>query len=269
MTTQPIWTRQYDKLPVAVYETNEAMGKAAALDMSVILQRALAERGEANLILATGNSQLTFLHALKQIPGIDWAAIRVFHMDEYIGIAPQHRASFPLFLRTHFFDSVKPRAFYPVPGGAENVEAACREYEALLYEYPADAVALGIGENGHIAFNEPPAQFDDPLWVKVVDLDEVSRRQQVNEGHFDSLDEVPKQAITLTIPALLAAKRMLCLAPETRKADIVRACLLEPIDPARPASILRQQGHARLYFDRDSAAKLDSIRFIINRWTCL
>lgn len=257
MSIQPIWTRQFDKLPVAVYESNEALGIAAAHDMSLILQQALAERGEANLILATGNSQLTFLHNLKQIDGIDWGAIRVFHMDEYIGIDPQHRASFPLFLRTHFFDSVKPRMFYPVPGEAADVESACRDYEALLREYPADAVALGIGENGHMAFNEPPAQFDDSQWVKVVNLDEISRRQQVKEGHFDRLDDVPKQAITLTIPALLAAKRMLCLVPETRKADIVRACLTDPIDPARPASILRQQGHARLYLDRDSAAKLD------------
>ncbi|MEO8611362.1 MAG: glucosamine-6-phosphate deaminase [Chloroflexota bacterium] len=257
MTIQPIWTRQYDQLPVAVYENNEALGRAAAHDMSAILQAALAERGEANLILATGNSQLTFLHTLKQIEGIDWAAVRVFHMDEYIGIDPQHRASFPLFLRTHFFDSVTPRAFYPVPGGADDVDAACREYEALLREYPADAVALGIGENGHIAFNEPPANFDDPKWVKVVELDDISRQQQVNEGHFDRLEDVPTQAITLTIPALLAAKRMLCLAPEKRKAQIVWACLLEPVDPMRPASILRQNGHARLYLDRDSAAKLD------------
>jgi glucosamine-6-phosphate deaminase len=257
MTIQPIWTRHYDELPVAVYENNEAMGRAAALDASRILQAALVERGEANLILATGNSQLSFLRTLKQIGGIDWATIRVFHMDEYIGIDPQHRASFPLFLRTHFFDSVQPRAFYPVPGGAENVQAACQEYEALLRQYPADVVALGIGENGHIAFNEPPAQFNDPVWVKVIELNEISRRQQVNEGHFDRIEDVPRQAITLTIPALLAAKHMLCLAPETRKADIVRACLLEPIDPLRPASILRRVAHARLYLDRDSASKLD------------
>ncbi|MBZ0287172.1 MAG: glucosamine-6-phosphate deaminase [Anaerolineae bacterium] len=257
MTIQPLWTRQYDQLPVSVYESNAAMAEAAAHDMCALLQSALSERGEANLILATGNSQLTFLHTLKQIDGIDWSAIRVFHMDEYIGIDPDHRASFPLFLRMHFLDGVKPRAFYPVPGGADDVEAACREYAALLRTHPADAVALGIGENGHIAFNEPPAPFDDPEWVKVVDLDDVSRMQQVKEGHFDRLDDVPKQAITLTIPALLAAKRMLCLVPETRKADIVRACLLEPIDPMRPASILREQDHARLYLDRESAAKLD------------
>jgi glucosamine-6-phosphate deaminase len=256
MAIQPIWTRQYDQLPVAMYDSNEAVGKAAADDMAAILRAALAERGEANLILATGNSQLTFLHTLKQLPGIDWSAIRVFHMDEYIGIDPTHRASFPLFLRKHFFDVVQPRTFYPVPGGADDIEAACCEYEALLRQYPADAVALGIGENGHIAFNEPPAKFDEPAWVKVVELDDISRMQQVKEGHFDNFDEVPKQAITLTIPALLAAKRMLCLAPEARKADIVRACLLEPVDPMRPASILRHNRHARLYLDRDSAAKI-------------
>lgn len=259
MTIQPIWARQYNQLPVVMYDSNEALGKAVADDMVAILRAVLAERGEANLILATGNSQLTFLHTLKRLPGIDWSAIRVFHMDEYIGIDPTHRASFPLFLRTHFFDIVKPHGFYPVPGQTHNSERACREYEALLRQYPADAVALGIGENGHIAFNEPPAKFDEAAWVKVVELDAISRMQQVKEGHFDSFDEVPKQAITLTIPALLAAKRMLCLAPEARKADIVRACLLEPVDPLRPASILRHNSHARLYLDRDSAAKLDAV----------
>jgi glucosamine-6-phosphate deaminase len=178
-------------------------------------------------------------------------------MDEYVGIDQKHKASFPRFLREHILDAVQPHAFYPVPGQAEDLPRACREYEALLRAHPADLVALGWGENGHIAFNDPPyALFDDPVWVKVVELAEASRQQQVGEGHFASLEEVPKHAITLTIPALLSAKTMLCIVPEARKAEAVRACLKEPISEDRPGSVLRKATHARLYLDTDSASLL-------------
>ena len=256
MVPKPVLTTSYDRLPVAVYESNQDMGLAAALDARDIINRAVAERGSANIILATGNSQLTFLHALRALEGIDWSKIEVFHMDEYVGIDPNHRASFPLFLREHILDAVGPRALYPVPGQAEDIEKACREYETLLRQHPADMVALGIGENGHIAFNDPPAVFDDPVWVKVVGLVETARRQQVGEGHFDSLEEVPTHAITLTVPALLAAKAMLCIVPEERKAEAVRACMKEPISEDRPGSVLRQVRHARLYLDEDAASRL-------------
>jgi len=253
----PLKTATYDKLPVAIYASNEALGQAAALDAREIINQAIAARGEASLILATGNSQLTFLAALRQLEGIDWAKVRVFHMDEYLGIDPTHRASFPLFLKKHFLEYVTVAAFHPVPNRPEDIEQACRDYEALLKAHPVDLVALGFGENGHLAFNDPPyAFFNDPVWVKVIELAEASRRQQVGEGHFDSLDEVPRQAITLTIPALLAAKHVLCLVPEARKAAAVRACLTEPVSEDRPGSILRQVAHARLYLDPDSAAKL-------------
>jgi glucosamine-6-phosphate deaminase len=254
---RPLRTLQIDKLPVAVYASNQEMGQAAAWDARSIIDEAIQERGVANIILATGNSQLTFLHALRDIPGIDWSRINVFHMDEYVGIDPNHPASFPRFLREHILDAVQPRAFYPVPGQQVDVEKACRDYEVLLREHPADLVAMGFGENGHIAFNDPPfAKFDDPVWVKVVALAEASRRQQVGEGHFHSLDEVPTHAITLTVPALLAPRRILCMVPEARKADAVRACLLEPVSEDRPGSVLRTVEHARLYLDVDSAAKI-------------
>jgi len=247
----------YDQLRVAVYENNADMGLAAALDAREVIQRAIAQKGEAHIILATGNSQLTFLHTLRSLEGIDWSVVDVFHMDEYVGIDPQHPASFPRFLREHILDAVKPRAFYPVPGQAKDLEKACGEYQALLKQHPADLVALGWGENGHIAFNDPPdARFDDPAWVKVVELAEASRKQQVGEGHFRSLEEVPVHAITLTIPALLAAKVMLCIVPEARKAEAVRACLKEPVGEERPGSVLRGASHARLYLDKDSASKL-------------
>ena len=190
-----------DSLRTSIYATNAAMGEAAADEARDIIAAAIKAKGRANVILATGNSQLTFLTALRTLPGIDWKAVNVFHMDEYVGIDPTHPASFPLFLRTHILDAVKPGMFYPVPSQAAYAELACRDYEALLRAHPADLCAMGIGENGHIAFNDPPfADFDDPVWVKVVKLDERSRRQQVGEGHFKSLAEVPTHAITLDHP---------------------------------------------------------------------
>lgn len=259
---KPITTKQIDNLPVAVFETNEAMGLAAALDASNIIKQAINDKGQANIILATGNSQLSFLKAISKLEGIDWSKVNVFHMDEYLGIDPEHRASFPRFLRLHFFDYVKlnnakEAVFFPIAGQPDNVEAACRDYENLLRAYPADMVALGYGENGHLAFNDPPyAKFDDPVWVKVVALDEMSRKQQLGEGHFDALAEVPTHAITLTIPALLAAKHVLAIVPEARKAEAVRACLSEAISEDRPGSVLRRVTHAKLYLDKDSAGKL-------------
>jgi glucosamine-6-phosphate deaminase len=254
---KPLLTRQFQQLPVRIYGTNQEVGMAAALEARQILSRAIETNRNVNVILATGNSQLSFLHALRELPGIDWAKVRIFHMDEYVGIDPDHPASFPRFLREHFVDHVHPAAFYPISGQADAVQSTCREYESLLRRYPADLVALGWGENGHLAFNDPPyAKFEDPHWVKVVELDEMSRKQQVGEGHFRALTEVPKQAITVTIPALLAAENILAIVPEARKAEAVRACLTEPISEMRPGSILRRVNHAQLYLDQDSAALL-------------
>jgi glucosamine-6-phosphate deaminase len=254
---QPTKTLTFDQLPVRIYASNEAMGRAAGLDARDIIAHALAQRGEANIILATGNSQLTFLRALRQLAGLDWSRVRVFHMDEYVGIAPDHKASFPRFLRDHFLDYITTRAFYAIPSQPPDVARVCADYADRLRAYPADLVALGWGENGHMAFNDPPyAKFDDPEWVKVVKLADASRRQQVGEGHFAALDEVPTHAITLTIPALLAARQMLCIVPEARKALAVRQCLIEPVDESRPGSVLRTIDHARLYLDEDSAAGL-------------
>ncbi|MFN8496004.1 MAG: glucosamine-6-phosphate deaminase [Caldilineaceae bacterium] len=257
MSVAPLKTAQIDHLPLSIYPSNQALGEAAAHDARHIIQTAIAARGAANIILATGNSQLTFLHALRDLDGIDWSKVTVFHMDEYVGIDPNHPASFPLFLRTHILDKVQPAKFYPVPSQVADVDKACQTYAQLLQEHPADLVAMGWGENGHIAFNDPPyADFDDPVWVKVVALAEASRRQQVGEGHFPTLNDVPTHAITLTIPALLAPKRILCIVPEARKAEAVRACLTQPISEDRPGSILRTVSHAQLYLDTASAALL-------------
>ena len=262
MNTQAILTTQIESLPISVYETNEAMGRAAALEAAEIIKAAIAGKGEASIITATGNSQLTFLRTLRALDGIDWSKVRIFHMDEYIGLSDDHPASFPAFLQQHLLDHIPaPAAFYPVVAQAGDLERNCHEYAALLRAHPADLCAMGIGENGHIAFNDPPfAEFDDPVWVKVVRLDEVSRRQQVGEGHYGDLDEVPTHAITLTIPALLSAARVLCIVPEARKADAVERALNGPVSEVCPASILRRNPHVHLYLDADAADKWHAIK---------
>ncbi|MFN8442077.1 MAG: glucosamine-6-phosphate deaminase [Caldilineaceae bacterium] len=253
MSQTPI-TQQVDQLPVTIYPDQNALGQAAAEDARQILQAAIRQQGVATIILATGNSQLSFLHALRNFRDIDWSKVTIFHMDEYVGIAPHHPASFPLFLRQHIIDAIQPAAFHAVPSQANDVEQACRDYEALLRRQPIDMVAMGWGENGHIAFNDPPyADFDDPVWVKVVQLAEASRRQQVGEGHFPTLADVPTHAITLTVPALLAPRHILCIVPEARKAQAVHDCLTLPISEDHPGSILRTVNNARLYLDQDSA----------------
>lgn len=254
---KPIYETTIDELPVSVFQTNEELGQCAAAEASQVIRQAIDARGIANIILATGNSQLTFLRALREDKTIDWQKVNVFHMDEYIGIDPNHPASFPLFLRVHFLSFVHVQNFFPISGQPGNIEATIAAYTQRLREHPADLCACGYGENGHLAFNDPPfADFNDPVWAKVVKLAEASRKQQVGEGHFKSLDEVPTHAITLTIPALLAAKRVLCIVPEARKADAVYTALKMPISETCPGSILRRTPHARLYLDRDSAAKI-------------
>ena len=254
---QPTKTLKVDHLPVKVYKDADSLGKASALEARRIIQEAIEERNYANIILATGNSQLNFLESLRILEDIEWSKVRVFHMDEYLGIDPKHPASFPLFLEEHFLRHVNVERFFPIPGQPLDVEQACQEYTDLLMEYPADLVAMGWGENGHIAFNDPPfAEFNDQKWVKLIDLAEASRKQQVNEGHFDSLDQVPEQALTLTIPALIAPKRILCIVPEKRKSHAVQICLEKPVAENRPGSILRTIKHAKLFLDQESSSNL-------------
>jgi glucosamine-6-phosphate deaminase len=260
MTEKPLLETRIDELLTTIYQTNEELGRAAAAEASDVIQRAIRERGIANVILATGNSQLSFLEALREDKSIAWQNVSVFHMDEYIGIDPNHPASFPLFLRKRFLAYVNVKAFFPVSGQSKDVETAMAEYARLLREHPADLCACGYGENGHLAFNDPPiADFDDPVWVKTVRLAEASRRQQVGEGHFRSLDDCPTHAITLTIPALLSAKRVLAIVPEARKATAVERALRGPISEDCPGSILRQTPHAHLFLDSESAARAFSI----------
>jgi glucosamine-6-phosphate deaminase len=258
MTVQSIRTLQVDRMPVHVFDSNAALGRRAAGDLSTILQTAIAERGMASLILATGNSQLTFMEALRDLSGIDWQAVVVFHMDEYLGMSDDHPASFPRYIREKLTDHVHPRAFYPMRGDAPDVEAELARYRALLAAHPPDACVLGIGENGHLAFNDPPADFHTQAVIHVVELDERCRGQQVGEGHFATLDDVPRQALSLAVPALLDPPHVLAVVPEARKAEAVRAALYGPVTPECPASVLRTKPHVTLYLDRESAALLGS-----------
>jgi glucosamine-6-phosphate deaminase len=252
-----IFETKKDDLSVSIYQTNQEMGMAAAEEAAAVIRKAIQDNGQANIIIATGNSQLTFLEALSSREDVDWSRTNIFHMDEYVGIPADHPASFPLFLHRHIIDKVKPWNFYPIVGQTKDPQETCRRYEQKLRENPADLCALGIGENGHLAFNDPPlARFDEPKWVHVVRLTDSCKRQQVGEGHFKSIEDVPNEAISLSIPALLAAKHVLAIVPEQRKADIVAQTLTGPIGPLCPASILRQTVQAQLYLDADSGAKV-------------
>ena len=217
----------------------------------------IARQGAAAAIMATGNSQIQFLEKLVALGGVDWSRVTLFHMDEYLGIRDDHPASFRRYMRERVEARVKPRQFHYVAGDALLPLDECARYTKLLLAQPIDLCCLGIGENGHIAFNDPPvAHFHDPHRVKLVKLDEACRQQQVGEGHFPNLAAVPQYAFTLTIPMLCSAKKMLCIVPEQRKAQAVKAALRGPVTTACPASILRQQGQCTLFLDADSASQL-------------
>jgi glucosamine-6-phosphate deaminase len=250
---------EFDALRVHIGDDVDEMARDAAVEAADSLRAAISARGEANVMLATGNSQLQFLVELVGLPGIAWDSVRAFHMDEYVGLSASHSASFQRYMRERVAANLPVMEFHYLAGDAPDPEAEARRYEALLRAHPLDLCCAGIGENGHLAFNDPPvADFDDPRDVKVVALDEASRSQQVGEGHFASIDEVPTHAITVTIPALLRARRVLVIVPEARKAKPVRAALYGPITTACPASTLRRQANATLYLDPESSALLAS-----------
>jgi glucosamine-6-phosphate deaminase len=250
---------RYDRAQVTIYNSNNALGAAAADDLATILNQTIATHGEAAVILATGNSQLAFLRALCSRADIDWGSVRVFHMDEYLGMSEQHPASFRRYLHQHLIDIVRPREFYGIAGDAPDVGAELLRYTKLLNTYKPVACVLGIGENGHLAFNDPPADFNSDQLIHIVTLAETCRQQQVGEGHFPTLEAVPRQAISLTIPALLMQPHVLAVVPEARKAHAVHAALEAPVTPDCPASILRTVSHVKLYLDPDSAALLQQV----------
>ena len=257
MASSPMKTFHADRLPVRIFSTLPELAASAADDAAAILIAAIATRGRARAILATGNSQDQFLGQLVERPGIAWSKVELFHMDEYLGMPITHPASFRRYLKQKVFDRVKPGAAHYLEGDALEPLKAMRDYAAALASAPVDLCCLGIGENGHLAFNDPPvADFSDPETIKLVKLDDKCRRQQVGEGHFPNLDAVPAYAVTLTIPALCRVGRMIAVVPEKRKAEAVKASVEGPVTTACPGSFLQKQAHAVLYLDADSASLL-------------
>ena len=242
-----------DRLKVHVYEDKHALGEAAAKAAELHINQAIERKGEAVVILATGASQFEFLEALckKQI---DWSKVTAFHLDEYVGMSVEHPASFRRYLLDRIINKVRIGKYYLLQGDADDVEEECQRVHKLLNENEVDVAFVGIGENGHLAFNDPPASFDDKVNYKVVDLDEHCRRQQLGEGWFSSLDEVPTQAISMTIPAIMKSKAIICSVPDRRKAQAVKNTLTGEITPDVPASILRQHSNCTLFLDQESAS---------------
>jgi glucosamine-6-phosphate deaminase len=253
----PIKTFEADSLPVRVYASQTELSQDVARITQRYLKDTLATRGTAACILATGKSQIKFLEELIRLGGVDWSKITLFHMDEYLGLPANHKASFRRYMRERVESRVKPRSFHYLEGDALLPIDECERYTKLLQAQPIDLCCLGVGENGHIAFNDPPvANFTDKRSVNIVALDEKCRLQQVGEGHFTGMDAVPQYALTLTIPMLCSAKKMLCIAPEKRKAQAIKDALQGPIGTACPASILRRQAHCTLFVDQDSTSLL-------------
>jgi glucosamine-6-phosphate deaminase len=244
-----------DELQVNVYNSEAEIAQDVAKIVSEYLYSLLLEQETARVLLATGNSQLKFLDALIAIDGVNWSRVACFHLDEYLGIAENHSASFRYYLREKVEKQVHPKEFNYIEGDTLQPLWECDRYSQLLQAQPIDLCLLGIGENGHLAFNDPlVADFADPYGVKLVKLDEINRQQQVNTGYFANIENVPQYAFTVTIPMICQSKKIICLAPGQRKAEMIKTMLSGEITQTCPASILRKQQHATLFLDVESAS---------------
>lgn len=246
-----------DALSIAIYESPTAMAENVALSVREYLQQCLSDRGTATVILATGNSQIQFLESLIKLGGLDWSNITCFHLDEFLGITAEHPGSFQRYLRERFGERVNLKAFHYLQGDALEPIAECDRYTQLLQAQTIDLCCLGIGANGHIAFNEPEvADFNDPRWVKIVKLAETTLKQQVNGICFNSRESVPKYAFTLTVPAICQARQIVTLAAGKSKSTLIKSLIINPVDSSFPATVLRTQPQATLFLDREAASYL-------------
>ena len=258
-SASPIKTFSVDALSVRVYSSSSELAQDAALLAQNYLQSLIAQQGAARVILATGNSPIQFLENLTGLGGVDWSRVTFFHLDEYLGINADHPASFRRYLRDRVEQQVNPLQFHYIEGDALEPLAECDRYSQLLNAQPIDLCCLGLGENGHLAYNEPSvADFNDPHSIKLVKLDESTRQYQVEGGDFPRLEAVPQYAFTLTIPMICAAQKILCLVPSERKRHAVDQMLQGEISPQFPASVLRTQAQATLFLDVDSARELEN-----------
>jgi len=243
---------------VKIFSSRLELAQAAASDAASLIREAISARGQAYVIAATGTSQFEFLDALVRQPDIDWGRVNFFHLDEYVGLPKTHPASFRRYLQERIVDRIQPRAFHFLNGDAPDPSAECLRVGELISQHKIDAAFVGIGENGHLAFNDPPADFETEEPYLIVDLDEACRRQQVGEGWFESIEAVPVQAISMSIQQILKASHVLCVVPDQRKATAVRDCLELAVTPLHPASILQQHERTTIYLDTESAALLKS-----------
>ena len=242
-------------MQVKTYIDRKSMSRAAARHAAQVLRDVIAAEGQARLIAATGASQIAFLEALVAAPGIDWARVEMFHLDEYVGLPIDHAASFRRYLRERLIEPAGITSYHLLDGeGAARLAAG--EAGRAIRSAPIDVAFVGIGENGHLAFNDPPADFETEQPYLVVTLDEACRRQQVGEGWFASLNEVPTEAISMSVRQIMKSRAILCIVPDARKAAAVLACLEGEVSPMAPASILQTHPATTVYLDRASAAGL-------------
>ncbi len=242
-------------MQIRTYVNRSVMSRAAARHAAGALRDALAERGVARLIAATGASQLDFLEALTSAPGIDWTRVEMFHLDEYVGLPIDHPASFRMYLLERLISRTGIVRYHLLDGERDPAQVA-DEVGREIVKAPIDVAFVGIGENGHLAFNDPPADFETDRPYLVVTLDAACRRQQVGEGWFASELDVPSQAISMSVRQILKSREVVCVVPDARKAAAVKACLEGDISPMLPASILRTHAHATVFLDADSGAQL-------------
>lgn len=246
-----------DRLAVSIYWTRVAMGKAAAESAANLIETVASERGVVNMIFAAAPSQNEFLESLISIPGIPWNRVVAMHMDEYVGLPADAPQRFSRYLDDHIFMKAPFGSVYHLNSTASDPGRECARYSEIMKLHPVDIICMGVGENGHIAFNDPSvADFKDPLQMKVVRLERACREQQVHDGCFCTFDDVPTHAMTLTVPAFLNALHLVCIVPGALKAQAIKAMLEGPITTKCPASILRTHPHAHLFLDIDSASLL-------------
>ena len=244
-----------DQLEVAVCPNREAMGCTAAAEVGALIQRLLETRQYINMMFAAAPSQSEFLEELLQMEGIDWSRVNGFHLDEYVGLDKTHPQRFAAFLGNHIFDKAPFNKVYYIEDTDLKGDGVVSRYSNLLREHPIDIACIGIGENGHIAFNDPHvADFADPHNFKIVDLDDRCRTQQVNDGCFPNFDAVPTRAYTVTVPGIMSARYIYCIVPSKNKSEAVKATLRGPIESSCPASKLRSHQRAKLYLDMEAAS---------------
>jgi glucosamine-6-phosphate deaminase len=242
---------------VSVFQTKQELGERAAARAAEILRQCLAERGSANLIVATGASQFEMLSCLTQEPNIDWQRITAFHLDEYLGIPFTHPASFRGYLWQRFASRLPiPLGAFHYINGEGDAEAECQRVGSIIAKHPIDLALVGIGENGHLAFNDPPADFDTDKPYLVVALDEACRRQQLGEGWFPTFDDVPTHAISMSIRQIMRSRHIVCTVPDERKAVAVQASIEGPVTNEMPASILQQHPQIEVFLDVPAASRL-------------